>query len=33
MQEGGMPLTNLSAHDMKGLIASIRSMPKAGDAK
>lgn len=27
MQEGGMPLTNLNASDMKALIAYIRSMP------
>ncbi|MGA8044466.1 MAG: cytochrome b N-terminal domain-containing protein [Terracidiphilus sp.] len=27
MQQGGMPLTNLSAPDMKALIAYIRSMP------
>lgn len=29
MQEGGMPLTNLNAPDMKALIAYIRSMPSS----
>ena len=31
MQEGGMPLTNMKAHDMKALVAYIRSMPSSGN--
>jgi ubiquinol-cytochrome c reductase cytochrome b subunit len=33
MQEGGMPLTDLSAPDMKALIAYIHSMPTPADSK
>ena len=33
MQEGGMPLTNLNAADMKALIAYIRSMPAAPEGQ
>jgi hypothetical protein len=27
MQKGGMPLTNMNAHDMQALVAYVRSMP------
>lgn len=33
MQEGGMPLTNMNARDMKALIAYIRSMPNPNDGR
>ncbi|MGC9199747.1 MAG: cytochrome b N-terminal domain-containing protein [Acidobacteriaceae bacterium] len=33
MQQGGMPLTNLNAPDMKALVAYIRSMPSAPQAR
>ncbi len=33
MQKGGMPLTNMSARDMKALVAFIRSMPTPVDGK
>jgi mono/diheme cytochrome c family protein len=30
MQEGGMPLTNMNAQDMKAIVAYMRSMPTPG---
>ena len=33
MQEGGMPLTNMNAQDMKALVAYIRSMPSTSDTQ
>ncbi len=30
MQQGGMPLTNMNAQDMKAIVAFIRSLPAAG---
>ena len=33
MQKGGMPLTNMNAADMKGLVAYIRSLPTPANAQ